>query len=263
MTSLPPSSPLLGVECVDSIVTLELKRPQRRNALNQQLVQDLAKALDAAGHQEDVRALVLTGQGGAFCSGADLATIGDDAPDVIFARIDEFHALIRGIVGARQPVIAAIEGPAVGFGADLALSCDLRVMSQSAFLQESFVQVGLMPDGGGTYWARKFLGARAFEALALGEKIKASTCETLGLTSLVTADGDATDAATQLARRLAQTAPLALTQIKAALRAEILPELDRALNREKKGQTELLGSRDFKEGVRAFLEKRTPHFEGR
>lgn len=263
MSSLPPSSALLGIDATGSIATLKLKRPERRNALTRELVLELGAVIQTLGQHEELRAIILTGQGGAFCSGADLTTITESKPQELPARIEEFHVLIRGVVEARQPVIAAIDGPAVGFGADLALSCDFRVMTESAYLQESFIHIGLMPDGGGTYWAQRYLGARAFEVLALGERIDAKQCERLGLANVVTRQGEAENTAQALAGRLARTAPLSLARIKAALRAQMRSELDAALDREKKGQAELLQSQDFQEGIQAFLEKRAPHFLGK
>ncbi|HXS17155.1 MAG TPA: enoyl-CoA hydratase-related protein, partial [Polyangiaceae bacterium] len=237
-------------------VTLTLQRPHRKNALTPELVQRLGRALDDLIVDSNVRVFILRGAGGAFCSGADLNTIGQAQGDEGGERIDEFHHLIRTIVYAPQPVIAVVDGPAVGFGADLALSCDLRVFSESGYLEEGFVKVGLMPDGGGTYFMPRFAGARAFEYLALGTRLPAARCAELGIANWVVPADQLDPFVQQCSRDLCQAAPLALRNIKAAVRATDRAQLGAVLAGEKAGQTQLLGSNDFQEGVRAFLEKR-------
>ena len=152
---------VLLVEREGPVATLIMNRPQTKNALDPELLEALASGLNEAAADESVRAVVLTGAGDAFCSGADLGP-----------RIAKFHALIRAIVEAPKPFIAAVRGPAVGFGADLALACDLRVFAQDAYIQEKFVAIGLMPDGGGSFWLPRLVGlGRALEFLLLGTRI--------------------------------------------------------------------------------------------
>lgn len=248
----------------DGVLELVLDRPSRKNALNRELVLALGDALERAAVQTDVRVVLLSGAGGSFCSGADLRDLDAVEPAELEVRLDEFHRLIRGIARLPQPVVALVEGPAVGFGADLALACDLRWFSEDAYLEESFVKIGLMPDGGGTLWVQRFVGpGKAFELLALGARLSARESERLGIASRVVPSAELEARGRELARRLADTAPLALRAIKRSLRAVTEAELEATLAREKAGQLELLRSRDFAEGVRAFLEKRPPQFQGR
>ncbi len=244
------------------VATFSLHRAHRKNALDRDLVLALADALEELPQKPQIRVVVLWGAGGSFCSGADLTTITDAQEDEWAERVDEFHRLIRGVVHAPQPVIAAVEGPAAGFGADLALCCDLRVLSHQAFLEESFIRIGLMPDGGGTYWMDKYLGPRAFEVLATGMRLSAETCEQWGLANRLVAEGQTLSEAQEWGQTLAQAAPLSLRAMKSALRARDRECLDAVLAREKAGQLGLLRSRDFREGVSAFLAKRRPRFSG-
>lgn len=258
---MPTSAPL-SVQTHEHIVTLELSAPERRNALSRELVTALADALEAAAANAELRVIILQGSGGSFCAGADLSAIGGVPAGELPQRIDEFHRIIVGITEAPQPVIASIDGAAVGFGADVALACDIRLMSEQAYLQESFVNIGLMPDGGGTHWAPHYFGARAFELLALGRKLSAQQCHDVQLTAAPLPPADLPSAAQALAQELASKPPLALAQIKAALSAGRRTALREALGREREGQTRLLQSADFQEGVTAFLEKRRPQFRG-
>jgi 2-(1,2-epoxy-1,2-dihydrophenyl)acetyl-CoA isomerase len=245
------------------LLELRLNRPERRNALTRQLVLDLGQALEDARSDPEVRVVVLSGSGGAFCAGADLEAIRGVTGGEFEARLREFHRIILGITELDQPVLAAVDGPAVGFGADLALACDLRILSDRAYLEESFTKIGLMPDGGGTYFLPQAVGARAFELIALGQRLDAASCQALGLANHVVPSSELEAKAGELAQRLASVAPLALAEVKRALRAGRRDALQAALTREAEGQARLLVSADFEEGVSAFLEKRAPRFTGR
>lgn len=257
-------SPELCVEDRGAARLIRLQRPQVKNALTLETASALHAALASAAADASVRAVVLAGTSGAFCSGADLRWLSQQIEDTsaIAPTLERFQALTLAIVDLPKPVIAAITGPAVGFGADLALACDFRVMAESAYLQEKFVAVGLMPDGGGSYFLTRLLGAgRALELLMLGSRIDAAQAVSLGLVTSMTADADAERAALALASTLADGPPLALARIKQAVHGS-RGELEAALAREREGQLALLTSRDAKEGVRAFLERRTPTFRG-
>jgi len=255
---------VLLVEREGPVATLIMNRPKTKNALDPELLLALAAALQDAAADPAVRAVVLTGAGDAFCSGADLkGALSDlDAGADLGPRIAQFHALIRVIVNAQKPFVAAVRGPAVGFGADLALACDLRVLSPDAYLQEKFVAIGLMPDGGGSFWLPRLVGVgRALEYLMLGTRIDATLALSLGLANRVAEDERA--AARALAATLASGPPLALAAIKNAVRESAMGGIEAALEREKQGQTALLGSRDFREGVAAWNAKRSPDFSGK
>lgn len=256
---------VLLVEHEGPVATLTMNRPATRNALDPELLEALGAGLREVSADPSVRAVVLTGAGDAFCSGADLkGALEDlDSGTDLGPRISQFHALIRAIVQAPQPFIAAVTGPAVGFGADLALACDLRVLSRDAYIQEKFVAIGLMPDGGGSFWLPRLVGlGRALELLLLGTRVDAELAASLGLANRVVEPGRALDEAQQIARTLAAGPPLALAAIKSAVRQSTSGTIDDALEREKIGQTTLLQTRDFREGVAAWSAKRAPKFQG-
>lgn len=257
---------VLLVERAGPVVTLTMNRAASRNALDPELLAALGSALREVSSEVGVRAVVLTGAGDAFCSGADLkGALGDlEANADLGPRIAQFHALIRAIVEAPQPFIAAVSGPAVGFGADLALACDLRVLSRDAYLQEKFVAIGLMPDGGGSYWLPRLVGlGRALEFLFLGTRIDAPQALELGLANRVVEPGQAVVEAKALAQTLAAGPPLALAAIKSAVRQATSGSIHDALEREQRGQTALLHSQDFREGLAAWSAKRAPNFQGK
>ena len=254
--------PVLLVERQGPVTTLVMNRPKTRNALDPELLSALAAGLAEAAADPNARAVVLTGAGDAFCSGADLKGVLADTSRDLGPRIEPFHALIRAIVHAPKPFIAALRGPAVGFGADLALACDLRVLARDAYLQEKFVAIGLMPDGGGSFWLPRLVGVgRALEYLMLGTRIDAQRALELGIANRVVDDELAE--ARALAATLAAAPPLALAAIKSAVRESAVGGIEGALQREKLGQTALLASGDFREGVAAWSEKREPHFTGK
>jgi enoyl-CoA hydratase/carnithine racemase len=263
MTDAP--SPEVLVQDQGAVRLIRLQRPSAKNALTPDVVDTLAAAFSAAGSTASVRAVVLSGVVGAFCSGADVRIIAkemEEGGQAVRQVLERFQALSLGIVKLAKPVVAAVTGPAVGFGADLALACDFRVFAESGYLQEKFVAIGLMPDGGGSYFLTRLLGpARALEMLMLGSRIDAAQAVSLGLASSMTADKDAEAAALALATTLAAGPPLSLARIKHAVH-ENAAALEAALLREREGQLALLESADAKEGVRAFLERRTPVFKG-
>src|SRR5262249_14340375 len=156
-----------------------------------------------------------------------------------------YHRIIRAIAGAPKPVIAAVDGAAVGFGCDLALSCDMRLLSTEAYLQERFVKIGLMPDGGGTFWLPRLVGlAKAMEIMMLGDTIAADEALGLGIANRVVAGGALREEAMKLAHRLAKGPPLAYAAIKESVRASLGGTIDTALDLEKKGQLRCLRSND-------------------
>ncbi|HEY3500247.1 MAG TPA: enoyl-CoA hydratase [Polyangiaceae bacterium] len=260
------SGELLIEEREGNTAVLRLNRPASMNALDEALVTALGAGLARASSDENVRAVVLTGEGGAFCSGADLkdAMKAFGSGVALEDRLAAFQATILAIAAAPKPVIAAVDGAAVGFGADLALACDLRLLSERAYLQEKFVGIGLMPDGGGTFHLARLVGpGRALELLLLGEKVEAARALELGLANRVLPVERLLPEASALAQRLAEGPPLALARIKAATRAGLSGTLEEALRREAEGQALLLRSEDLREGVAAWLERRPPRFQGR
>jgi len=247
------------------VLWLTLNRPEALNALTDELVSALGQRMLEADQDATVRVVVLHGAGGHFCSGLDLkaALPPTLSESEAVATIERFQNLIRTIVRAQKPFIACVQGAAVGFGADLALACDFRVFGSSGFVQEKFVDIGLMPDGGGTFWLPRLVGlGRALETLMLARRIKAEQARELGLCTEVAPDADVERTTQALAEELSQKAPLALAAIKAGVRRAIEHGLAEALAEEQTGQARLLLSQDFREGVRAWSERRPPNFTG-
>lgn len=259
------SSSEVLVEKTGRTVVVTLNRPEARNSLTKQVVLSLAAAIEAASAEADVRCVVLTGAGGHFCAGADLRRTFAEDPDImdhLDAYMDAFHSLIRAIVRCPRPTIAQMDGAAVGFGADMALACDLRVASTSAYLQEKFVNIGLMPDGGGTFWLPRLVGtARALKAMLLSEKLDAKELDALGLLAGLVPSAELKDTTMALALRLEKGPPLAFTALKSAVYGS-LGDVEAALKREHEGQLRLLKSQDVIEGVMAWAQKREPDFKG-
>lgn len=249
-----------------AVAVITLNRPKTRNALDASLLAALGEALPAAAADPAVRAIVLTGAGGAFCAGADLKAAMSQGLDFdkLGTTIDGYHKLIHAIVDAPKPVVAAVDGAAVGFGCDLALACDMRVLSAEAYLQEKFVKIGLMPDGGGTFWLPRLVGlARAMEILLLGEPVHAEQALSMGIANRVVPVASLREETMALAHKLAKGPPIAYAHLKRAVRASLGGTIDSALPLEKAGQIKCLTSSDCFEGVAAWMQKREPDFQGK
>lgn len=247
---------------------IAISRPQSKNGLTDELFTGLRVAIEAAGQDDVVRAVMLTGHGGSFCSGLDLkAAMGmvqasaSAFGDGLEGRLRELlHGLIRAMVNNPKPIVALVDGAAAGFGCDLALACDMRIGTPRARFGEIFIKRGLMPDGGGTYTLPRLIGAgRAFDLLLTGDMVDADESLRIGLISRIVKDPAEGLA---LVQRIAAGPPLVLREVKRAVWAGLASPLDAALEREVKGQLQLLRSQDFIEGVSAFLAKRPPVFVG-
>lgn len=249
-----------------AVRTITLDRPASRNGLTTAIGHEMKAAIESA--PETVRVLVLAGANGAFCSGLDLKTALQDGftpgPELERGLRDAFHGMIRALVASPRPTIAAVDGAAAGFGCDLALACDLRIVSERATFAEIFVKRGLMPDGGGTFHLPRIIGlGRALELMYTGDVVTADEALRIGLANRLVASGELAAKVGELAQRIAAGPPLAYRAIKRAVHASLDGDLDAALEREAQGQMQLLASEDFGEGVTAFLQKRPPRFQGR
>lgn len=250
----------------DGVRTITIDRPQSRNGLTGDVCERIAAAV--RGVPGEVRAIVLTGANGAFCSGLDLKDamqrgIGP-SPEIERGLREHFHGTIRALVDSDRPTIALVDGAAAGFGCDLALACDLRIASDRGVFGEIFVKRGLMPDGGGTWHLPRIVGlGRALELLLTGELVAAGEALRIGLANRVFPHGEALARTHELASAIAKGPPLVHRAVKRAVYAGLDGDLAAALDREATGQLALLASRDFGEGVTAFLQKREPRFEGR
>lgn len=254
----------------DGAARIELARPEALNAWNAQLSDDLRAACDLVGPDPEVRAVCLTGAGRAFCSGADLKDVGGNQttpngrPDLYAALVARYHPVMTAIRAMEKPVIAAVNGPAVGVGLSLALSADIVLAADSAYFLLAFVNIGLVPDGGSSAFVASRVGlARASEMAMLGEKIGAEQAERWGLINRVCPDGELAAEADALTRRLATGATLAFAGAKRQLNAWALAGWQDQLELEARIQREMAASEDFIEGVTAFIQKRQTSFQGR
>ena len=247
--------------------TLELNRPERLNAWSNQLALDLRAAIRDAEDDPAIRALVVTGSGRAFSSGADLkeaaARADGETVDVYRRLTERYHPIITGLRRMPKPVVAAVNGPAAGIGLSLALACDLVVAAESAFFQLAFVNIGLVPDGGSSLFVPSRVGfARAAELAMLGERLDARTALDWGLINRVWPDGEFRAQTRALLDRLANGATRSYAGTKRQLNRWLYEQMDAQLEFEAGIQREMSASGDFAEGIAAFAEKRPPRFSG-
>jgi 2-(1,2-epoxy-1,2-dihydrophenyl)acetyl-CoA isomerase len=250
---------LLAVE--DGVATVTLNRPDVMNGLNAAMRREIAAAVAEGAAR--ARVLVLTGAGRAFCSGQDLgdATAGIDLERTLR---EEYEPMLRVVSDCPVPTIAAVNGAAAGAGANLALAADVVIAAESAVFIQAFARIGLIPDAGGTYWLPRQVGfARAMGAALFAEKVAARDAAAWGMIWEAVPDGDFAARVAARARTLAEGPTAAYRLIKAALRGSLDHGLRAQLALEAALQGEAGRTRDFREGVAAFLEKRPPRFEGR
>jgi 2-(1,2-epoxy-1,2-dihydrophenyl)acetyl-CoA isomerase len=245
---------------------IELNRPDAMNAWDRQFGEDLRGAIERAG-ADDVRAVVITGAGRAFSSGADLKAgfepTPEGHPDVETPLRDRYHPIIRGIRELPKPVLAAVNGPAVGIGCSLALACDLVIVSESAYFLLAFVNIGLVPDGGSSFLVPERVGlTRAAEMAMLGERVPAARAVEWGLANRSVPDADFAAEVDALATRLATGPTTSFAGSKRQLNAWLFGRMEDQLELEAAIQQQSAASGDFREGVAAFLEKRSPAFRG-
>jgi 2-(1,2-epoxy-1,2-dihydrophenyl)acetyl-CoA isomerase len=250
----------------DAVAILTLNRPDVLNSFNRPMAQRLQRLLDECAGDGDVRAVVLTGAGRAFCAGQDLAEAmpaEGQAPEIEDIVESSYNPVIRAIRGIGKPVVAAVNGVAAGAGANVALACDFVMAARGASFIQAFSRIGLIPDSGGTFFLPRLVGlARAAELTMLADKLPAERALDLGMIYRVVEPDSLLPEALALAADLASRPTVALGLIKRALNASFANDLDTQLDLEKKLQGEAGRTNDYREGVKAFLEKRDPEFKG-
>jgi 2-(1,2-epoxy-1,2-dihydrophenyl)acetyl-CoA isomerase len=255
------------LDVTDRVASIVLNRPDALNAWTAQLGRDMLAALEHAGDDPEIRAIVFTGAGRAFSSGADLKAdrelTADGKPDVLGTLRELYNPLLLRVRTIPKPVIAAVNGPAVGIGCSLALAADLIIASESAYFLLAFVNIGLGLDGGASMTLAARVGhARAFEVAYLGERISASRALDWGLVNQVVRDADLGDTVGALAAKLAAGPPGSYANIKRTINASAYERFDELLDLEAVLQQERAESADFMEGVLSFMQKRPASFTG-
>ena len=260
----------LRVETADGVCTVTLNRPDSLNSINDQMTSELAGAVKQLRRDDSARCIVLTGAGRAFCSGQDLGDLKKKYADPNYTPHlgddlrRRYNPIITGLRDLEKPVIAAVNGVAAGAGLSLALACDLRLASDKASFIEVFVNVGLVPDSGGTFFLPRLVGlGKALELCFTGDKVPADEALRLGLVNQVVPGDDLMKATAELAKKLAGLPTRALGLMKRLLYRSLNSDLDAALEAEAFAQETAALSSDHREGVTAFFEKRPPKFQGK
>jgi 2-(1,2-epoxy-1,2-dihydrophenyl)acetyl-CoA isomerase len=261
--TLMPAFQTVRYEAADGVLLLTLDRPDSLNALDRRLKEELREALHAAAEDPEVRAIILTGAGRAFCAGQDLKESQKAAPNLGREIRERYIPIILAMRRIEKPIIGAINGVAAGAGCSLALACDIRIAAEGASFIQVFGRVGLVPDSGSTWFLPRLIGhARAAEMIFSTEPVDAHLAERIGLVNHVVPAGRLLDDARAIGVRLAAAAPLALGLAKRALNFALEHDLESTLDLEAELQTQAGRSADHAEGVAAFAEKRPPHFTG-
>ncbi|RAW00198.1 enoyl-CoA hydratase-related protein [Pseudochryseolinea flava] len=255
----------LTLETKDGVATLTLNRPEVFNALNDEITFEMQDALKAIAKDDAVRVVVLTGSGKAFCSGQDLkSAAGQEKRSFMESLHKRYNPIVRAMRNLPKPIVARVNGVAAGAGCSLALACDIIVASEDASLIEVFINIGLVPDSGSSYFLPRLVGmAKAFEWATMGTKIKATEAAQYGLINKAVPADQLDNAVAEYTNYFAKAPTKSIGLIKKMLAKSATSSLDEMLDYEAYCQEIAGSSNDYKEGVKAFLEKRKPEFTGR
>jgi 2-(1,2-epoxy-1,2-dihydrophenyl)acetyl-CoA isomerase len=253
---------LLTIE--SNIGTITFNRPDKLNSFNREMALALQEKLDECAANKEVRCIYITGAGKGFCAGQDLAEVVDPrGPGMAKILGEHYNPIITRLRNIPKPIVAAINGVAAGAGANIAFACDIVVATQSASFIQAFSKIGLIPDSGGSYHLPRLIGFQKASALMmLGDKVSASDALQMGMLYKVFSDETFAEESKKIAATLAQMPTKALAYIKHALNKSASNNLEQQLSLEDEYQQKAASTTDFKEGVQAFLEKRSPNFKG-
>jgi 2-(1,2-epoxy-1,2-dihydrophenyl)acetyl-CoA isomerase len=253
-------------EKTGGVADVALNRPEKLNAFDATMHEELYAALDGAASDEEVRCVVVRGEGRGFSAGADLAGIlegSDGTPDLGAYLRNTYSRLVRRMVSMEKPIVASLHGPVYGAGVGIALACDLRIAAQSAKFSVAFIKIGLMPDAGVSFFLPRVVGlGHALEMSMLGDPVEADEALRTGLVNRMVPDESLAEETAALAARLAAMPTAAIGRTKGALYASFEADLETVLEREAEGQTFCGYTADHREGVAAFFEKREARFSG-
>lgn len=253
----------------EGVAIIKLNRPHVYNAFNEQLSHEFMDALKNVAEDSSVRAIVITGEGKAFCSGQDLndrKTLHDQGETVSLGDSvrNRYNPMIKMVYHMEKPVIAAVNGAAAGAGCSLALACDMRFITPETRFIQAFVNIGLIPDSGSTFFLPRLIGsARAFELAVTGKEVRGEEAVDIGLANYIVPAEQLLDEAIAFAKKLAKGPTVAISLIKKAIRQTWTQTLEEALEFEAVAQDIAGKTEDFKEGVQAFTQKRKPEFKGK
>ena len=253
----------LLVETSDRVAKIILNRPASRKAVNMEMRVELKEVLGLISEDPEIRALILTGAGKAFCAGGDIRTMKVPMPDLAGRkRLKDFHVWLKTLINLEIHVIAAVNGVAAGVGCSLAMACDLIIASEKSKFSVSFAKIGLVPDGGSIFFLPRLVGlTRAKELMFTGRAVEASEALAMGLVNEVVPPGQVISRAEELAREFARGARNAIALTKRLLNLSMSSDLESILEFEALGQDICFGTEDFEEGSKAFLGKRKPTFK--
>jgi 2-(1,2-epoxy-1,2-dihydrophenyl)acetyl-CoA isomerase len=254
------------VEIDDAVATVVLNRPEKYNAMNEETVDEYSEVFRMVSADDQIRAVIVTGAGKAFCAGADRSShiFNMEGPSEFWVFMQKISRMILQIRGLSKPVIAAINGPAVGGGCNMALACDIIIASQAASFRQIYVQIGIHPDSGGTYFLPRLVGtAKACELMFTGRAVSAPEALEIGLVNQVVPPDKLLETARNLAKEIAGRSPLAIKMIKSSIYDSLESDLETVLELEAKALSVLMYSEDHKEAISALVEKRQPVFKGK
>ena len=252
------------IEIKNSIAIITLNRPDKFNSFNREMALLLQKILDDCAADKNIRCIYLTGSGKAFCAGQDISElVGENPPGFESILAEHYNPIVKRLRNIQKPIVCAVNGVAAGAGANIALACDVVVASESASFIQAFSKIGLIPDSGGTFTLPRLIGfARASGLMMLGDKVSAIEAEKMGMIYKVFPVENFAADSLQLATVLSMMPTRGLALTKMALNASAQNNLDEQLNLEDTLQNEAAHTHDYKEGIKAFIEKRPALFKG-